>query len=326
MGTPPPLDPAPQERPPGTGSSILRQAAVASVVTPWILLGLSKLGNTATPSIPEGIRPVWSVGIGCVVAMIILVGLGFALMGLTGGLKGQGRGLVVPSTFGLILNGLAAVAFGTGVLKGVQQQVAVKARVADLHQTFQREVSNQLRKFDSNSPEGRDPVQTVHEGNESLTRIQKELASAARDLGGNGGANTVALEAAGAYLKKLQVLSREYEQQLSVLQKTDPANPSTLQDKADLAPRRVAIRAFLDANERLTDYLTHSEEKVVAELNSRNVSPASREAFLSSFRKGKSRQELVLRIRETDRQIGEGMLAMLLLYEQQWGEIGRAHV
>lgn len=128
------------------------------------------------------------------------------------------------------------------------------------------------------------------------------------------------LDAASDYLKQLQVLSRDYETQLAAIQKTEPSNPAGLTDRAQLGPRRVAIRKFLDSNEHLADYLRNSERIVTEQLQAHKVSAPAQAAFLSSFRQSDDRKQLVLKIRDTDKRIGESMLAMLLLLEQQWGD------
>ncbi len=154
-------------------------------------------------------------------------------------------------------------------------------------------------------------------GNDALDQVKGKIDIAAREVPSS---SKTTLEAASAYLEKLQTLTQDYESRLAALQKIDAVNPANLLDRSELAPRRLTIRAFLDSNERLKKFMEHAEEQMIAQMTARKIPDRQQNAFLDSFRKGKERHQTVVKIRATDERIGEGMLAILLLYEQEWGE------
>lgn len=311
MGNPPPLPLGDGDSP---NSGIFRQAATLSLIIPTVIGVLGRLVSTLLN--PDGSDPIRMLalvlaGLG---AFAILIGLAFGLAAATGA-RGEDSGRVRGrGALGAILNSILLAVAVVGFQSGRQKaQASTKAlgEVREIIQTAEKKQAKAIERGDAST--------LAKLGNDALNAVKGKIEVAAREAPSGTGTKST-LEAAGAYLEKLQKLTKDYEDRLAALQKIDAINPAKLHDRAELAPRRLAIRAFLDSNESLKTFMIHAEERMIEEMNARQVPERQQNAFLESFRKGKPRHETVVKIRGTDDRIGEGMLAILLLYEQEWGD------
>lgn len=250
MGNPPPL---PINSGAPSNSGIFRQAATLSLVIPTLIGVASRFSLELSKAHPGPTGQLIMLGAAAVSSITIFIGLALGIAAATGA-SGKGEGRVrVRGAAGILINSVLLAVFVTGFVKGytkIQPSARALSEVQQLLKTAQAKEAQNVEKGDG--------VTMAKLGNDTLDQVKGKIDVAARE--GSGSTRTT-LEAASAYLEKLQTLTKDYESRLAALQKIDAVNPANLIDRSELAPRRLTIRAFLDSNERLKKFMEHAEEQ-----------------------------------------------------------------
>ncbi len=235
-----------------------------------------------------------------------LAGLVFSIMALCG-IPHHGRaGLLGRGIAGLLLNGgsmLATTISLTLLWPGLQEAKSLK-QFDNAANTLKQSIR------DSINPSNGAPNSTA-----ALDKFIATSTEAAKNL---KGPDAVTMQAGLSFFAKLKVENDAYTQSAAAMQNAEVLNGETLKAKDQIAPRRKIVQTFLDANQRLREFVRDSEQHFEAELKTRSVVPGDIDQALTSFRKGAARNTLVLKIRDSDERIGKSMLTALTLVEQQW--------
>jgi hypothetical protein len=277
----------------------------AGLVVPALALGLALLLNGSLGARPSNLYPVACLGTG----MLGFLGLAAAAAGLFMAKPLERRKAALPAILGILLALGAMGASGYGVAAGVQRMAKNRQNLAEVDRTlksYQAQIKQSIGK--SNEMEIR--MQAL----EGL-RAMMEKGSKEADPSG-----AKAMEASAAMLGRLQVPAKVYEAKLKVLLAAQVLNGATLTSKAQFAPRREVVEDFRQANQELVAAYTNMEASFRAELAARQLPERIIQAQLAGFRKSlAARNALVLKIRQKDEELGQQMLRVLDLLEDQWG-------
>lgn len=215
-----------------------------------------------------------------------------------------------------------------GVIVGLIVLVAILAALAlpVFHRAREKAQARQaaLKDMDKALAEESDKMaKSLREGNEvdrnaAANRIKEQLEKSADKIGSSDEA--AAARAMAAFLGRIQGESAKYEaaQKKFIAAETLKFNFS---DRAAIDDHRKITQEFLDANAKLTDVLRHSEEIVSSELDAAHVSPATKNATLSGFKRSHGElSPVMLRVRGEDDELGKTVLTLLDILDREWGK------
>jgi hypothetical protein len=218
---------------------------------------------------------------------------------------------------GLALNsvmlGVVALALVAGISRARERAQANRQAMAKVHQTV-RDAQESARKelLDRDRPP--EPGQ----GSARIEKMQQSFEDASRTLDGSA---ALAMKASASYMSNMNDLTKTYERALEDLQDAKVLATSSVREKRDLQCRRQTVERFLDANQAFKSFVEHAADHYQEEMRRQNISAPSIEAAMKGYHKrADTINPLVVQIRETDDQIGKGMLSVLDLLEQNWGK------
>ena len=97
-------------------------------------------------------------------------------------------------------------------------------------------------------------------------------------------------------------------------------NVGTITEISHIKDRKAALNEFIDANAVLMDTRKNAEAILTEELEKRDVSQKSIDAYLKGYRDGQTKQHaLLLKIDVTNTQSMETWLSIMDLLEAKWG-------
>jgi len=235
-----------------------------------------------------------------------MLAFGFTLLGFSCSLvsffgKGDrhGNGLVALGVLGLALNGGL---IGTGTVSGLR---AVKARsLAEMQAAIDENNARLKQDFAEDGSIDFDPSRA-----ERMRQVLDKVGNS-----GNGLDAHIA-RTMREFLDDLEKLAAQHKQRSDTLLGADPMNPLTLKTKADLQMRRSLLAELNRSNEALASYIKNAPAMFEEKLTAGGVSESNAKKFVEGFA---SKQELLLKIRDCDRRMAEGMSAALTLTEQHW--------
>jgi len=199
----------------------------------------------------------------------------------------------------------------TGIFFGVGRIIKSQQVTEDLRSTVQ-DVQSDTKK--SYSPQTGITNLNIN----GLDRVRDKLDSASQTLSGD---DALVAKAMSEYLGTMETTAKKYEAAVDDLRATKVLSLETLSDKSQIAGRRQMVQHFLDVNQEFENVVSNSPAIVRADLNALNVSPFKADDALRGFEaKSTPRTPLVLKIRECDDRMGQAMLGILDLLEQNWGK------
>jgi hypothetical protein len=291
-----------------TSRALPHQAAVAGLLAPLlaILVAAAAAANRG-PDTPAALKLI----LGGVGTVLILLGLICSIIALSGIPAHGRRGLLGRGLTGAILNGLFVLTFIVGLVAGLNR--SIKSREAS------RQVDAAVSNYHADLKRSFNPeTGLTNIDHQVLDRLQGQFAEAAKNLTGE---DALVMQTMSAYFKHTQSGLKKYEAAVARLREAEVLNPERLTEQAQIEPRREIVRAFLEANQQLTDSITDTNRTFATELAKAKVSPAKVEAFMQDFRaKTAPRDALTLQIRNCDRRIGEAMIGILDLFDNHWGK------
>src|SRR2546421_12075243 len=119
----------------------------------------------------------------------------------------------------------------------------------------------------------------------------------------------------------MQEAARAYTAALKTLQDNRVLDMSNVERKEQLAEKKEIVRGFMESNEQFRSFSSNSASIYKEELEKAKVSQSTLASELAAFRTSSAKAKAkVLAIRETDRRLGEAMLGVLSLLEENWGK------
>jgi hypothetical protein len=149
-----------------------------------------------------------------------------------------------------------------------------------------------------------------------LDRLSSALTSASTNLSGD---EALVSQAMAAHIIRLHTALTNYESAGLELSKAEVLNHFSSTDKGQFAARRQLVNRFLQANDALTDVITNSENRLLADLTKSHISALNIKTTMENFHATAAPLNAVTtRIRACDDRIGAAMLDALNLLETEW--------
>jgi hypothetical protein len=223
-------------------------------------------------------------------------------------------GLWIAAAFGLLI--LISLSVGATVaIHGFQKKQAAKREALA---QMEKEAAA-AREYTATSLEKGDLAPGQEDRARYMGRMKDALEKSATHLTGDEAAATRAI---AAFLARMQEHVQTYETASARILEAKVLS-FEITDRATIAQHRQLLGEFSAANEKLTDILHHSEDLVRKELAAAKVSDRMVETTMTGFNRSRAQRQLQLRIRESDRVLGETGLAALDLLEKNWGQWNR---
>jgi hypothetical protein len=297
--TPPPL-------PRRSGGSFGRQAAMFSLLAPLVAITMAAILMGMQPS-PDGSGVQWGkIVVGGIGALLVLAGFVLAIVALSLMTRVGRRGILGFALAGLILNA-SVVALGVIplVLK-VRNRMKAEMNLQKSMQQAQEEARKESQ-GGTNYKSAQDRLSTV----------EKSIDDLASESSGD---NALALKASRGYLQRLQVVSAKYTSGLQELEGAHVMDMSGVERREQLTPKRDAVQRFMASNEEFKSFLTNAENIFKEEMVAMKVPQKTFDQALEGFHSKAYINNTLIKIRDTDRQIGEGMLGVVDLLDEHWGK------
>lgn len=162
----------------------------------------------------------------------------------------------------------------------------------------------------------RDQKITGESAQQKLDKMKTALDGAAKD----GSPETALLaNASKGYLEKMQGFVTNYAAAAKMLQSPPVLDMNGVNRQEQLQAKRKVVENFLAANENFMAFITRGEKAYRDELVKFKVPAATVEASLKGYRSTATERNFILiKIRETDQQIGTAMLGMLDVLDANW--------
>ena len=310
VNVPPPL---PQiTSPEANPNPFARQAALFCLLAPFVGIAVNAAVRAMRQGSSAPIDPQIGMLVGLVSLGLIVLGLIFGIVALAG-MRTHGRqGIFGRAVIGILLNGLL---LGLVVVGFISSAKKAKDR-AKTNQSF-NQVQRLAREYQADLKKNFEKEGVLNPDSGQFEKLRKSLDQASQDA---TGPDAAIAKGSSAYLGRMQLAVDGYQKVLARMQARPVLEMAGVTQKQDLQPKRDLVGEFLVANEKLTKTIASSEALYESELGKAGVPPDHKAAALKGFRKrAQPRNVIMMKIRETDKQLGEGMLELLSLLETHWG-------
>lgn len=289
--------------------SFAHHAAFLSLRAPVLVILIAGAQHIVTQSggpVPRLEQAIAALAI----LLLTVVGLGLAIAGLCGIPRYGSRGILSRGIIGVLCNGILLLVFTSVFITGFNN--GVKSRqffqhLADMQRQAQVE---QQKSFDPKI--GLTNVNTAN-----LERIRSQLDGGAQSLSGD---DALIARALSRFASEMADAVKHYQFAKNELDAAHVLNLANLTDEQQIAPRREVVQRFIAANTKWAGFISNSADHFRGDLTTLQVPPDKVNAVLNGFRsKWTTRGPLILRIRDCDNRIGQGMLGILDVLDRNWG-------
>lgn len=301
LHTPPPLP---------SGKSFARPAVIFSILAPLlailfgVILRIIAVNGVVLP-------PLGLILVGFVIFGLGIVGLGLAIAGLCNIPRHGARGILSGGILGVVLNGILLLFFVGAFIVGLNRRAKATQFSQNLQNT-ERELQTSVQKS-YNRKTGITNIDI-----KGIERIRNQLDRGAQTLSGD---DALIARAMSKFAAGMEEAAQKYQSAKNELDAAHVLDLQSLINEQQIASRREIIQRFMSANSELASAFSNAVDTVRANLASLHVSPGEANAALAGFEsRWKTRAPLVLKIRDCDNRIGQGMLGILNLLDQNWGK------
>jgi hypothetical protein len=302
--TPPPL---PEFATPAKGRSFASHAANACLAAPLIIFGLGFAVSTLSHGPKDGGTMGLFLVLGLVSCLILAVGVILGILAIAMSRSGERASVITRAILGLALSSVPVVLAVPNFVRAREAAIAHKQAVENLNGAvadFRKQAVGSL-----NNPD----KQTVN-----LNELNKSLGQAVQNSTGDSAA---LLKGTQAYLQRIQSLQAAYAGASQTLTAKKVLASSNLTQRADIQERKAAVQSFLETNKKLETFLGQNEANYRAELVNADVSETAIKSALAGFRQTSGAQApFIVEIRGADDRIGNDMLGVLELLDENWGQ------
>jgi hypothetical protein len=303
MDAPPPLPPAaapiPETPPPGPPPAFKLPLAA------WIAVGLYAALKVTLFVIRPGPASPYATGelIGEIVAMFLFPTIVALLVWRLAGRTKEAGTYTFFGVFALAVLGQFAQFARRAQAGGELRQIAAESRRI---QAEQRTTLDQKGTMDD-----RQSVALAERASDQLGKLAETSVGHQRDLA----------TASKAYMDHMLAVKRRYDDAIANLGGEDFWKLASLADPEALAARRQTVRAFMQANEQLSALQDEAGTAFRRELTTRGANERDIADAMASYKKSAGpRLPWLVKIRETDAQIGQAMLDFLDFAEANRGK------
>jgi len=148
-------------------------------------------------------------------------------------------------------------------------------------------------------------------------RMIQKMQSSAQNLNGT---EKAMMEATVGFMKKLKTHEQVYQDAFEKLSVEGIMHPAEITNLAQIELHRTAVTNFMSANQELKRGFANSDKYFEAELVKAKLPRSAVDAAMRGYRSGSAqRNHLIAEIRDQDAVLGTNLLALLDLYQTQWG-------
>lgn len=166
-------------------------------------------------------------------------------------------------------------------------------------------------------------VKALKDPNAGPQEMVKQYHQFSEKLGassqGMSGQEKLAMEAIQGFSVRLGTQMQEYSAAFQTLQEAGFISPANLKSREDIVHRRELLSNFDKANEQVTSLCKNSQQVLEEELKSKGVDEKFIQSVLNGYRKS-SNMDLILQIRQCDKDLVTEANQMLDVYDSEWGK------
>ena len=216
----------------------------------------------------------------------------------------------------VILAVVGGIVFLAMVAAGAVGVFVVAKRIQEKNAKREQALSD-LQKVADEARQNAEKTIKDGKGADEVGRLRQQLDKSAATAGGS---DAEAYRAMSDTLAKIQMQAKAYE--AAEAKFVDAAVlKGDMTDRTEIAEKQAVVKEFLSQNDRFADALSHSADLLKTELDKAKVPDAMKRGVIAGFEKSQTRiRPLQLRVRETDRIVGENALAGLSLFDTNWGK------
>lgn len=305
---PPPLHSAPPPTPPE--KCFARQAALASLAAPVLAILVAAAVHVAASGSGQ-MSPIVRIISGLICLILIVIGLVLGILGLCGIRQHGPRGILGVGAAGVTLNGLLLAFVVIGFIGGLSNRLKSHQATRELKATVQQIQENAKNSYNSETGITNLDVKSVD-------RLRSQFDSAAQTMSGD---DALIAKVMSAYVKRMESAAQDYQQAAADLRNAKVLSLQTLTDKNQIQYRRLVVQAFVTANDKLEGVISNGVTDIQADLTRLQVSPENAGAAIEGFRSRADVQTpILLKIRGCDDRMGQAMLGVLDLLQNNWGK------
>ena len=153
---------------------------------------------------------------------------------------------------------------------------------------------------------------------ERTDRLIRSIEKSAENVDGN---ELATINATTRMLRKMHAYEQAYQKAVENLAADSIISPAGVTNVTQLDRYRQTVTQFMAANEELAQISNGAAELLKEELRSENLPQRTVEAALRGFQQSYlPRRKIIKAIREQDAQLGTNLLAILDLYQSNWGK------
>jgi len=276
------------------------------MLAPLLAITMAAILMGMQPS-PDGSGVQWGkIAVGGIGTLLVLAGFVLAIIALSVMTRDGRRGILGFALAGLILNA-SVVALGV-----IPLVLKVRNRARAVHNA--ENVAQQAREETLKELRGEKGVQPASQRLDAIEKSMDDLAAQST------GDKALELKASSGYLHRLQVVSAKYTSGLQELEGARVLDMSGVERREQLTPKRDAVQRFMASNEEFKSFLTNAENIFKEEMVAMKVPQKTFDQALEGFHSKAYINNTLIKIRDTDRQIGEGMLGVVDLLDEHWGK------
>lgn len=150
----------------------------------------------------------------------------------------------------------------------------------------------------------------------SPDQFQQKLSEA---VAKSSGSEAALLKASQDYAARIIALQKSYQEAAKEMSAASVLSTSNLFDRSAIQQRRALVQNFLKCNDEMKTFLDNDSSFLREEFNRMNVPAAEQERALKGFEQvSGSRPKVIHEIREDDDRMGQAMLGILDLLDNEW--------
>jgi len=290
-----------------TASDFCYTAARLSI---WLPIGAGILCKSVDYSLTEsgaGAALWGGLAVRGVAGLVIVVGLIFGFIALSAVPKYGRQGLLWRPIRGIVLSAGLIAYLGAGFVGAWGDAIQNHKTALAMH-----EASKEMQADMKKSVEEGQGIK-MEDAQPKIEKMKTALDEASKT---GSGETAVTARAMSSYLGKLQDLMKDYSTAADALRNPPVLEMDGVRGREQLEAKKEIVQKFLAANEKITAFVMNGEKIFKAELAKAQAPEQVIESAVKGYhRTAAERNDLLIRIRETDQRIGNAMLGMLDVLE-----------
>jgi len=279
----------------------------------WLTILAGVLGYVVTHTLSEtaagdpSTRYV-KLGTGLVCCLMVLASLILGIIALCAIPKHGSEGILKPALLGVIISIVFLSLFGSGFVRGYQNS---RARAA---------LDDQVKKIRARDRMDLTNDQPISASSQvkKLNETQSALDQAAQNSSGD---QALVARAMSAYFAKGRAQAARYATAAEPIEKIARFNMSGVTQQNQVEAQIQQVKAFVAENDKLLTFLRDSDQLLTGELENIHLPQHRIDEVMKGYRRAIAGQnDLSVKVRIQDKNIGTALLGALELLDANWGK------